>query len=100
MIHVYNVHHLLLDVNNANIQDKDNFQNYSPVIPVLYQVSSDDKDLEGLSDDHHNESNDKDPEGQSDDHHNESNDEDLEGKSHDKHNQSASDLFESSLQGK
>ena len=43
---------------------------------------------------------DKDPEGQSDDHNNESNDEDPQGKSDDKHNQSASDLFESSLQGK
>ena len=45
-------------------------------------------------------SHDKDPEGQSDDHNNESNDEDPQGKSNDKHNQSASDLFESSLQGK
>ena len=80
----YNVHHLLLDVNNANIEDEDNFQNYSPVIPILYQVSYHDKD----------------PEGQSDDHNNESNDEDPQGKSDDKHNQSASDLFESSLQGK
>ena len=43
---------------------------------------------------------DKDPEGKSDDHNNESNDEDPRGKSDDKHNQSASDLFESSLQGK
>ena len=43
---------------------------------------------------------DKDPEGQSDDHNNESNDEDPQGKSDDKHNQSAPDLFESSLQGK
>ena len=62
------MHHFLVDVNNDNNQDKDNVQNYSPVIPVLYQVSYDDKD----------------PEGQSDD----------------KHNQSASDLSESSLQGK
>ena len=43
---------------------------------------------------------DKDPEGHSDDHNNESNDEDPQGKSDDKHNQSAPDLFESSLQGK
>ena len=75
-------------------------QNYSPVIPVLYQVSYDDKDPEGQSDDHHNQCNDKDPEGQSDDHHNQCNDKDPEGKSDDKHNQSASDLLESSLQGK
>ena len=66
------------------MEDEDNFQNYSPVIPILYQVSSHDKDPEGQSDDHNNESNDKDPQGKSDD----------------KHNQSASDLFESSFQGK
>ena len=71
-------------MNNANNQDKDNVQNYSPVIPVLYQVSYDDKDPEGQSDDHHNQCNDNDPEANSDD----------------KHNQSASDLLESSLQGK
>ena len=62
------MHYFLVDVNNDNNQDKDNVQNYSPVIPVLYQVCYDDKD----------------PEGQSDR----------------KNNQFASDLLESSLQGK